>query len=169
MCKGVWIYVSADRHLKELLLSAKLVPQSPTKVCVKCYNEADAHYNTRWLPWLECAHPKDHAHEDRITLIVGDDHEVVDVIELPSSLLGHHPSKLTLCRKESQPEGCPDGYNCKYPHSEEELEYWKWTIVQKQLEKVILFGQFHSQCTDAPVCIIIVPCMWASMSRLYVL
>ena len=149
-----------------MLLSAKLVPQSSTKVCVKCYDEANAHYNTRWLPWLECAHPKDHAREDRITLIVGDDHEVVEVIELPSSLLGHHPSKITLCRKNSQPEGCPDGYNCKYPHSDEELEYWKWTIVQKQLEKVILFPQFHSQHTDAPVLYL---GGYHQMNRLYIL
>ena len=126
-------------HLKEMLLSAKLVPQSPTKVCVKCYDEADTHCNTRWLPWLECAHPEDHAHENKTTVIVGDDHEVVEVIELPPSLLGHHPSKLTLCSHISQQEDCPDGHNCKYPHSDEELEYWKWTIIQKQLEKVILF------------------------------
>ena len=125
-----------DKRLKEMLCDAKLVPQSPTQVCAKCYDEAAPDYNTRWLPWLECAQPYAHANEERITLLVGDDHEVVEVIELPSSLSVCPLSKLTICRKVHQRGGCPDGYYCKSPHRVEELEYWKWTIVHKILEKV---------------------------------
>ena len=69
-----------------MIMDAKMVPQSPSKVCGKCYDEADADYNTRWLPWLECVRPNDHAQEKRVTVIVGDDHEVIEVAEIPSHL-----------------------------------------------------------------------------------
>lgn len=119
-----------------MICSAKLVPQSPTRVCVKCYDEAGEDYNTWWLPWLECARPKDHKNEERITVIVGDDFEVVEVIELPSSCLSLRPSQLSMCRKVSQREGCRDEVNCNSAHTPEELNYWKWSIIHKNLGKV---------------------------------
>ena len=125
-----------DKHLKQVLCGAKLVPQSPTDVCVKCFDEAAQDYNTRWLTWLECAQPESHKDEEGMTLIVGDDHEVVEVIELPQSLEGCHPSEHSLCKKLRQRGGCPDEKNCKSAHSIEELEYWKWTLIHKLLEKV---------------------------------
>ena len=129
-------FIIPDKSLKNLLCMAKLVPQSPTRACVKCYDQAAPDYNTRWLPWLECAQPYDHSNEERMTLIVGDDHEVVEVLELPSGLTDRHPSTLTLCQKARQRGGCLDGYYCNSPHRKEELEYWKWTIVHKHLKKV---------------------------------
>ena len=119
-----------------MLCTARLVPQSPTDVCVKCYDKAARDYNTRWLPWLECAKPDEHRNEAGMTLIVGDDHEVVEVIELPPSLAGCDPSQLSLCRKTRQRSGCPDEANCKKAHLIEELEYWKWSLIHKLLEKV---------------------------------
>ena len=119
-----------------MLCKAQLVPQSPSKVCVECYDEADENQNTRWLPWLECARPKEHEQNERITVIVGDNHEVLEVTELPSSLSTADPSRLTLCRKVNLPGGCPDDDSCNFPHSDEELEYWKWNIVHQYLGKV---------------------------------
>ena len=116
-----------------MIMDAKMVPQSPSKVCGKCYDEADADYNTRWLPWLECARPNDHAQEKRVTVIVGDDHEVIEVAEIPSHLMGYKPSQLCgfLCQ-------CSDSAACKRPHSQEELEYWKWCNVHQRLGTVYL-------------------------------
>ena len=110
-----------------MIRKAGIVPHSPTKVCVKCYDEADAHNNTRWLPWLECAQPDNHRHEDRITVIVSDDHRVVKVGVVPSNLLECNPSQIQtfIC------QGCSDNY-----HSKEEVEYWKWSNVQRRLERV---------------------------------
>ena len=125
-----------DKHLKQVLCGAKLVSQSPTDVCVKCFDEAAQDYNTRWLTWLECAQPDSHKDEEGMPLIVGDDHEVVEVIELPRSLERCHPSELSLCKKLRQRGGCPDEKNCKSAHSIEELEYWKWSLIHKLLEKV---------------------------------
>ena len=121
---------------KNWLQSAELTPQSPTDVCVKCYDKGSPFYNTRWLTWLECAKHPEHEGEMGVTLIVGDDHEVVEVLELPRSLEGYSPQQLTLCKKTKQRKGCPDEVSCKNAHSIEELEYWKWTLIHKVLEKV---------------------------------
>ena len=127
---------SSDKALINLLQSSKLVPQSPTDVCVKCYDSASPFYNTRWLTWLECAKHPDHRDEMGVTLIVGDDCEVVEVLELPKNLAECSPQQLVLCEKMRQRRGCPDEVNCKKAHSKEELEYWKWTLIHKVLEKV---------------------------------
>ena len=119
-----------------MICSAKLVPQSPTRVCVKCYDEASKDQNIQWLPWLECAQRRDHKNEDRITVIVGDNFEVFQVIELPSSCLSLRLSQLSLCRKVSQPEGCPGDVSCNSAHTPEELNYWKWSIIHENLGKV---------------------------------
>ena len=132
-CYELLLYpFTTDEQLTIMIRKAGIVPHSPAKVCVKCYDEADAHNNTRWLPWLECAQPDNHRHEDRIIVIVSDDHRVVEVDDIPSHLLEHNPSKLQrfLCR------GCSDENECHLAHSKEELDYWKWSNVQRRLEKV---------------------------------
>ena len=126
----------SENTLKRLLQRARLVSQSPTDVCVKCYNGASPFYNTRWLTWLECAKHPEHEGEMGVMLIVGHDHEVVEVLELPRSLSGCSPHELSLCEKMKQPRGCPDEVNCKNAHTIEELEYWKWSLIHKVLEKV---------------------------------
>ena len=119
--------------MKDKLLQAELVPQSPTDVCEFCYDEAWANSNTLWLSWLQCAHLKDYEHEYRIAVVVADDQKVVEVRDIPSRLLKLSPSKLVLC---SKPDGCPHEENCTHPHSQEELEYWKWNIIHELLGKV---------------------------------
>lgn len=122
----------SDQQLIAMLQNARLVPQSPTSVCVKCYDEANAYHNVRWLPWLECARWKEHEQEEQVTVIVGDNLKVVRVEELPSHWSALQPSQLTLCRRSLS---CQDD-NCSFPHSNEELQYWKWSIIHKHLEKV---------------------------------
>ena len=122
-----------------MVQNAKIVPQSPTKVCKKCYDEANTHNNTRWLPWLECAQPNNPEHEDRITVVVNNDHQVIKVKDIPSSLSQYDPSQLDrlLCRR------CSNRDQCTSAHSVEELEYWKWSSVQKQLERVSRFDSIY--------------------------
>ena len=121
----------SESNLIEKILDARMVPQSPTKVCIRCYDEADADDNTRWLPWLECARPDDHANEERITVIVSDGHKVLEVADIPPSLLGQQHTQIRLCSQE-----CKNGKSCNNAHSYEELEYWKWCYVQQLLGKV---------------------------------
>ena len=131
------VYFLLDKNLKALLCSSNLMPQSPTDMCEKCYDSASPFNNTRWLTWLECARHPEHRDEMGVTLIVGDNHEVVEVIELPQSLAGCQPQQLALCE---QGRGCPGGYSCKKAHSTKELEYWKWTLIHRVLEKVHTFN-----------------------------
>ena len=126
------LHCITDKKLIDMIIyEAKLTPQSPTNVCVKCYDEAQLHNNTQRLPWLECARPTDHAKEDRITVIVGDNHTLVEVEDIPSCLLRCPPSQLSLCRKITQPKGCSGA--CNSAHSYEELQYWKWSIVHNSM------------------------------------
>ena len=127
------VYSLLDKNLKALLCSSNLMPQSPTDVCEKCYGSASPFNNTCWLTWLECARHPEHRDEMGVTLVVGDNHEVVKVIELPKSLAGCQPQQLALCE---QGRDCPGGYSCKKVHSTKELEYWKWTLIHRVLEKV---------------------------------
>ena len=120
----------------EVLLNAKLVPQSLSNVCKLCYDGASANFNTLWLSWLQCAQPKDCEHEYRIAVAVADDQTVVKVRDIPSRLLKLSPSKLVLCRNFSKPDVCPYEEKCTYPHSLEEFEYWKWNIIHELLGKV---------------------------------
>ena len=109
------------------------MPQSPTDVCEKCYGSASPFNNTCWLTWLECGRHPEHSDEMGVTLVVGDNHEVVKVIELPKSLAGCQPQQLARCE---QGRDCPGEYSCKKAHSTKELEYWKWTLIHRVLEKV---------------------------------
>ena len=118
-----------------MICDARLTPQSPTNVCTKCYHEAQAYNNTQWLPWLECARPLDHATEDRIKVIVSDDHKLVQVAEIPPSLLALPLSQLSLCKKVNQPKGCSGASTCNSAHSQEELEYWKWSKVHNSIQQ----------------------------------
>jgi hypothetical protein len=122
-----------EKQLIDMIFEARLIPQSPTNVCVKCFHEAQVNDNTRWLPWLECAQPNDHAKYDRITVVVNDDHKLVQVAEIPSCLLRCPPSQLSLCRKITQPKGCSGA--CNSAHSYEELQYWKWSIVHNSIRQ----------------------------------
>ena len=123
-------YCIAEKQLIGMINEARLIPQSPTNVCVKCFHEAQVNDNTRWLPWLECAQPNDHAKYDRITVVVNDDHKLVQVAEIPSCLLRCPPSQLSLC---TQPKGCSGA--CNSAHSYEELQYWKWSIVHNSIRQ----------------------------------
>ena len=102
-------------------------------MCVKCYDEADADYNTRWLLWLECAQPNDPENEERVTVIVSDGHKVVKVADIPLSLLGQQHTQIRLCSWE-----CRYGESCNKAHSHEELEYWKWCYFHQLLGKVYM-------------------------------
>jgi hypothetical protein len=126
-------YYIAEKQLIDMIFEARLIPQSPTNVCVICYREAQVNDNTQWLSWLECAQPKDHAKDDRITVVVSDDHKLVQVAEIPSCLLRCPPSQLSLCRKITQPKGCSGA--CNSAHSYEELQYWKWSIVHNSIRQ----------------------------------
>ena len=127
------------RNLKFLLCNSKLMVQSPTDVCMRCYDSASPSYNTRWLTWLECAKHPDHRDEKGLTLIIGDRHDVTEVLELPKSLAGCEPQQLAMCERIMQRRSCRDEYKCTKAHSIEEREYWKWTLIHKKLEKVTSF------------------------------
>ena len=139
------LHCITDKKLIDMIYEAKLTPQSPTNVCVKCYDEAQLHNNTQWLPWLECARPTDHAKEDRITVIVGDNHTLIEVAEIPSCLLRCPPSQLSLCRKITQPKGCSGA--CNSAHSYEELQYWKWSIVHNSIPQENVMNSHLHVCT----------------------
>ena len=125
-----------DESLIDMICKSKMVPQSPTRVCAKCYLEADTNYNTQWLSWLECAQPNDHEQEDKKIIVIGDDHEVIELRELPSCRMALQPTQLSLCRNINLPAGCPFDDSCTFAHSNEELEYWKWSSIHQQMEKV---------------------------------
>ena len=118
---------TSDQMLKDFLINARLVPQSPSDVCERCYEQVRTNSNARWLPWLQCAHPQEHEHQQasRIRVVIGDGPSVVKVRELPPRLLTLSPSQLTLCSRYNT---CDNQENCTSPHSIEELEYWKWCI-----------------------------------------
>ena len=115
----------------DLLGHSRFVPQSSSKVCAKCYEDAAPYNNTRWLTWLECGHHPDHEEEDRVTLIVGDDDKVVCVREPLDSQL------KPPCEKMHWRGGCHDGDRA---HCIEELEYWKWKLAHTLLEYVIILS-----------------------------
>ena len=133
-------YCIAEKQLIDMMYEARLTPQSPTKVCVKCYDKAKVNNNTRWLPWLECARPTDHAKEERITVTVGDNHMVVRMEEIPSCLLRCPPSQLSLCKMVNLPKGCTG--DCNSAHSNEELEYWKWSIVHNAIQQAKVMSSY---------------------------
>ena len=133
------LFTLLDRCMRDLLYSSRLVPQSlSTNVCAKCYKDTAPFNNIRWLTWLECGQHPDHEEEDRVTLIVGDSNNVAVARKLPACLEGCHPQQLALCKKVHWRGGCSDGYNCNRAHSNEELEYWKWSLVHRKLLQVFI-------------------------------
>ena len=103
-----------------------LKPTISSEVCKQCLS---ANSRAVWLTWLTCT-DSSHAGEDRVTVVMR--REAMELVTIPVES-GH---KTHACKEGGK---CKKT-DCSFAHSQEELEYWKWSKlsgeIYRKLEKV---------------------------------
>ena len=105
---------------------------SPSDVCIKCYRDNNS---AVWLSHLTCIRPGEHADSDTITVVVNSDSR--DNQQLVPVRSADHLSRLDVGRIEMcrhDPSYCPRGEKCRFAHSKEELNYWRWERAKEILD-----------------------------------
>ena len=131
------LFPSADRSQAQEILDAGLQCQSPSKVCRACF---ECNPGAVWLMWLKCTNQEEHKTNKTVTVIVSQSYrQLVKLRELPSGV--SKLSELELCRIStigvSTASRCERGGSCRQAHSQEELNYWKWQIVNRLYAKKV--------------------------------
>ena len=132
--------LSADRSQAQEILDAGLQCQSPSKVCQACF---ECNPGAVWLMWLKCTNQEEHSTSKNVRVVVSMSYrQLVKVRELPSGV--SKLSELELCRIStigmSRAPRCERGGSCRQAHSQEELNYWKWQIVNRLYAKKVGSG-----------------------------
>ena len=151
------LFPSADRSQAQEILDAGLQCQSPSKVCQACF---ECNPGAVWLMWLKCTNQEKHKTNKTVTVIVTQSYRhLVKLRELPSGV--SKLSELELCRIStigiSTASRCERGGSCGRAHSQEELNYWKWQIVNRLCAKKVGGIIVHVlilmyMCTHAHTC-----------------
>lgn len=107
---------------------------SPSDVCRQCYHDNS---NAIWLSHLTCIRPSEHEDNDTITVVVSDSQDNPRLVPVRSAdhLSRVAVSKIAMCRHN--PSYCHRGEKCRFAHSKEELNFWRW-----ERAKEILDNQF---------------------------
>ena len=92
---------------------------SPSDVCLECYRDNNS---AVWLSYLTCIRPNEHTDSNTITVVVSDQQLVP--VRSADHLSRLNVSRIEMCRHD--PSHCPRGERCRFAHSEEELNYWRW-------------------------------------------
>lgn len=126
---------------------------SPSLVCVQCLEEND---EATWLSYMTCLKPEKHR-GDQLTVLVDD--EELAVVRSGSHLSDLDISEIMMC---DYTPNCFRRQECKFAHSEIELDYWRWQrareifcseiseMVGKKLQLnsiIISFLHVHVHCT----------------------
>lgn len=119
----VMIHFTEHEHLMKQLRVLK--PTISSEVCKQCLS---ANARAVWLTWLTCI---DSSHsEDRVTVVMRK--EAMELVPVPVES-GH---KTHVCKEGGKCKRT----DCSSAHSQEELEYWKWSKlsgeIYRELEKV---------------------------------
>ena len=135
LCHITYTYPHAHTHTANSTLvgkvdAANLQCQSPTEICQACFK---AYPNVVWLAWLKCIYPEEHSQKPNVTVAVDLSHTQLVEVRQPPSILTD-PRVPALCHQKAQ-GNCPTGERCRYAHSKEEQNYWKWEIAKKLYEK----------------------------------
>ena len=104
---------------------------SPSDVCLKCYHENNS---AIWLSHLTCIRPSEHGDSDTITVVVSDSQDNQQLVPVRSAdhLSRLDVSRIEMCRHD--PSYCPKGDRCRFAHSKEELNYWRWERAKEILD-----------------------------------
>lgn len=100
-------------------------------MCKSCFLE-----NTEavWLTWLKCIHPNKHHRFFHGCVTVVLDREKSQLVQVRTKIshLNRVPvNEIALC---GFIPGCYKEDKCKFAHSPEELNYWRWGKVRKILD-----------------------------------
>ena len=93
---------------------------SPSEICLECYQENN---DAIWLSYLKCIQPSLHVDSKTITMVINDSSVLVP-LRPANHLRRLAVGKLQLCRHKAR--YCPKKDRCRFAHSEEELNYWRW-------------------------------------------
>ena len=89
--------------------------------------------------WLKCTNQEEHNTNKTVTVVSQSYRQLVKTRELPSGV--SKLSELELCRIStigmSTASRCERGGSCRRAHSPEELNYWKWQIVNRLYAKKV--------------------------------
>ena len=123
---SLYFVIHIDDECSEVisdLLECDIPSMSPSKVCLRCYQE---NYKAGWLSYLKCTQPSMHVNADTITVVTRETNDDQQLVPLRSAQhLGCLSNgKIELC--PHKPCHCPKKDKCLLAHSEEELNYWRW-------------------------------------------
>ena len=95
--------------------------------------------------WLKCTNQQEHSTSKTVRVVVSMSYrQLVKVREPPSGV--SKLSELELCRIStigmSRASRCERDGSCRQAHSQEELNYWKWEIVNRLYAKKV--GSVHA-------------------------
>ena len=114
-----WTFLPTENAaLASELSNAGLQCQSPTDICNACY---EANPSAIWLAWLKCIYPDEHKCPPRLTAVV--------------SLSG----LLVTVREPNLQQQYSWRDNCRYAHSQEEVNYWKWKIAEERCKALVRY------------------------------
>ena len=103
--------------------------QSPTLVCLTCFN---SNPRALWLSWLVCTNEEEHKSHPRVTVVAEyttRNRKLVIVRPVPAVVT--RLSEVMLCEKSR----CYDA--CNYAHSNEECDYWIWELARRIYSQVL--------------------------------
>ena len=124
-CFGIFFLQNRDNNFAALIECPDVVSElqeydvpsmSPSLVCVECWDENN---EATWLSYMTCLKPREHR-GDRITVLVDDDELVV--VRSGDHLSDLDVGDIMMC---DYTPNCFRKHECKFAHSEIELNYWR--------------------------------------------
>ena len=114
--------------IDEVLECGDIPCQSPSEVCRTCFYDNPGAF---WLAWLRCIHPDRHRVNDSVTVVLDRERsQLIQVRTATSHLNRVAVDEIAMCKYVPN---CRWGERCKFAHSSEELNYWRWKRVKDTL------------------------------------